>query len=190
MEPSFLLGLSNLQMPKTEGFLLHPLNAAPHDLMVQWRADYEFETLAVPQQDAIARSEKQIRSFMAIDSHRVLFNGDTPVAMTGFNATLPEIVQVGGVYTPPAHRSKGFARIALAMHLAEVAVDGVTEAVLSAATEFAARAYTAIGFERTGDFALVVYLLHQRTQSHPQHQLTVDLGARSILDTSSQNKNK
>ncbi|MEL6640765.1 MAG: hypothetical protein AAFP98_05555, partial [Pseudomonadota bacterium] len=47
--------------------------------------------------------------------------------------------------------------IALSMHLMEVAVDGVTEAVLSAANASAAKVYTALGFQRSGDFALVIY---------------------------------
>lgn len=88
---------------------------------------------------------------MTTDSHRVLLRGDVPVCMTGFNAVLPEIVQVGGVYTPPDLRGQGFAKVAVAQHLMEVAVDGVTEAVLSAANDSAARVYTALGFQRTGD---------------------------------------
>jgi len=62
-----------------------------------------------------------------------------------------------GVFTPPALRSRGFARIALAMHLLEVSVDGVSQAVLSAANEAAARAYVALGFERSGSFAIAIY---------------------------------
>lgn len=156
-EPAFLLRIADLVMPDTDGFSLHPLGAAPYDLLVNWRAAYETETLSVPESAAKVRAEKQIQAFITTDSHRVLLRGQTPVAMTGFNASLPEIVQVGGVYTPPDFRSRGYARIALALHLQEVAVDGVTEAVLSAANEAASRAYIALGFERTGSFALVVY---------------------------------
>jgi RimJ/RimL family protein N-acetyltransferase len=156
-EPAFLLTIANLKPPATAGFALKPLSAAPYDLMVQWRANYEVETLFVPEPAASARAEQQVRNFMATDSHRVLFKGDTPVGMTGFNATLPEIVQVGGIYTPPALRGHGYARKALALHLTEVAIDGVTEAVLSSANDAASRVYQSLGFERTGDFALVVY---------------------------------
>lgn len=156
-EPAFLLRIADMVMPDTNGLSLHPLSAAPYDMLVNWRADYETETLSVPKDAAQARAEKQIQAFITTDSHRVLMQGQTPVAMTGFNASLPEIVQVGGVYTPPELRSRGYARVALALHLQEVAVDGVTEAVLSAANEAASHAYIALGFERTGSFALVVY---------------------------------
>ena len=157
IEPSYLLTVADMVMPACGGYRLRPLSAAPLDLMIAWRRDYDIETLHVDPAEAALQAEQQIRSFMAIDSHRVLFEGDTPVSMTGFNAVLPEIVQVGGVYTPPALRNRGYARKALALHLQEVAVDGVTEAVLSAANPAAERAYAAIGFDRIGDFALVVY---------------------------------
>ena len=157
LEPSFVLSLSDLIMPDTDGFVLRPLAAAPHDLMVDWRAAYEVETLSMPKAQAAAQAERFVRHAMTTDSHRVVLRDGVPVCMTGFNAMLPEIVQVGGVYTPPEHRGHGYAKVALAQHLMEVAVDGVTEAVLSAANESAARVYTALGFKRTGTFALVIF---------------------------------
>lgn len=156
-EPSYLLTLATLRMPDVTDVTLRPLSAAPFDLLVQWRSDYDVETLSIPRSEAHLSAHRHVRQSIAQDSHRVLFAGDTPVAMTGFNAILPEIVQVGGVYTPPAHRNKAYARKALALHLAEVAVDGVTDAVLSAANDYAARAYLALGFEQIGTFALVIY---------------------------------
>ena len=80
-----------------------------------------------------------------------------PVAMTGFNARLPEIVQVGAVYTPPLLRNKGYARLAVALHLAEARETGTRHAVLFAASDAAARAYQAIGFLPTFAFALVLF---------------------------------
>jgi len=113
--------------------------------------------LDAPAKEAKDRATAEITAYITKDSHRVLFKDGVPVSMTGFNAELPEIVQVGGVFTPPALRSRGFARIALAMHLLEVSVDGVSQAVLSAANEAAARAYVALGFERSGSFAIAIY---------------------------------
>jgi len=45
---------------------------------------------------------------------RLLVQNGTPVAMTAFNAALPESVQIGSVYTPPAMRayqSLGFTQV-------------------------------------------------------------------------------
>lgn len=157
IEPAFVLDIAHMVMPDTTGFTLKPLTAAPLDLLIAWRTDYQIATLDAPAAEAKERATKEINAYVAKDSHRVLFKDDKPVSMTGFNAELPEIVQIGGVYTPPDMRSRGFARIALAMHLSEVSVDGVTQAVLSAANEAAARAYVALGFERTGSFAIAIY---------------------------------
>jgi predicted GNAT family acetyltransferase len=66
-------------------------------------------------------------------------------------------VQVGGIYTPPALRGRGLARAAVALHLAEARNTGVSRAVLFAASPAAARAYTAIGFQPNGSFALVLF---------------------------------
>jgi predicted GNAT family acetyltransferase len=77
--------------------------------------------------------------------------------VTGFNAILPEAVMIGGVYTPKYLRGRGFARAALALHLAEARSKGVKRAVLSAANAIAAKTYTAIGFQQIGDFMIVLY---------------------------------
>jgi predicted GNAT family acetyltransferase len=74
--------------------------------------------------------------------------------MTGFNATLPEIVQIGGVYTPADLRGRGYARRAVALHLAEARGKGTARAVLFAANDAAARAYRAIGFQPAVPFTL------------------------------------
>ncbi|WP_139792875.1 GNAT family N-acetyltransferase [Pseudophaeobacter leonis] len=86
---------------------------------------------------------------------RILEVGGAPVAMTNFNAALPSIVQVGGVYTPPDLRGLGYARRAVALHLAEAQQAGITEATLFAANPAAARAYEAIGFSRIGSYRIV-----------------------------------
>lgn len=156
-EPSYLLNISDLIMPDVSGFTLQPLTAAPVDLLIAWRTDYQISTLETPPDVARERAEREIKAYIQTDSHRVLFCDGKPVGMTGFNAELPEIVQIGGVYTPPEFRSRGFARVALAMHLSEASIDGVTQAVLSAANEPAARAYLALGFERIGSFAIAIY---------------------------------
>lgn len=156
-EPSFVLNIADMQMPDVDGFALHPLSAASRALLIDWRAHYQMDTLEAPKDVAHDRAIREIDAYLAADSHRVLFKDRVPVSMTGFNAQLPEIVQIGGVYTPPEFRSRGFARVALAMHLMEASIDGVTTAVLSAANDAAARAYVAIGFERTGSFAIAIY---------------------------------
>ncbi|PJI93037.1 acetyltransferase (GNAT) family protein [Yoonia maricola] len=156
-EPLYELPLKDMLVPDCTGFTLRPLTDAPRDLIIAWRCAYLKEALPMPGEDPKQKAKDDVDSFIAADTHRVLYEGDTPMAMTGFNATLPEAVQIGAVYTPPADRSRGLARRAVAMHLQEAQADGVERAILFAASPQACKAYEAIGFRRTGDYTILFY---------------------------------
>ncbi len=156
-EPGFALDLKGLQPPQLGGCDLIPAASVPRDLLITWRAAATVETQGMPPADASERAAQDVDGWLDRDSHRVLLCDGLPVALTGFNARLPEIVQVGGVFTPPHLRSRGYARTAVALHLAEARQKGATRAVLFAATPAAVRAYLAIGFQPAADFALVLY---------------------------------
>ena len=156
-EPGYRLLLSEVEMPDVTGCELRSLDAVPLETLISWRASYCIESLGVLPGDAPAKAAKDIESYIANDTHRSLFFDRVPVGMTGFNAVLPEIVQIGGVYTPPEFRGRGFARRSLAMHLAEARDTGVEEAVLFAANPAAERAYLAIGFKPADPFSIVVF---------------------------------
>ncbi|HEV8036026.1 GNAT family N-acetyltransferase [Yoonia sp.] len=156
-EPLYALSLDDLVMPDLAGFRLVPLKDAPRALVVGWRRAYLEEVLPMPGEDSAMTAVKDIVGYLEADTHRVLYEGDTPVAMTGFNAVLPEAVQIGGVYTPPALRARGYARRAVALHLAQAQAAGTKTASLFAASPQACKAYEAIGFRRTGDFRILIY---------------------------------
>lgn len=156
-EPGFALDLDRLRQPATNGAALVPASSVPRNLLVSWRAAATVETQGMPPSEASVHAAKDVDGWLANDSHRVLLQDDRPVALAGFNARLPEIVQVGGVYTPPELRNRGHARTAVALHLAEARAQGCSRAVLFAATPAAARAYLAIGFQPAPDFALVLF---------------------------------
>ncbi len=155
-EPGFSLDLDRLLVPDLPGTSLRPLT--PDDLprVLQWRETYIGEVLGVTGPDARAKAEADLNAWLARDSHRLLVHRGEPVALTGFNAILPEIVQVGGVYTPATLRGKGYARRAVALHLAEARATGTRRAVLFAASDAAARAYRALGFQPTAAFTLLL----------------------------------
>ena len=155
-EALFALDLAELLRPDIGGFRLVPLSEAPRDLMLRWRADYGREALGWTC-DAEAQAEADMAGALANGQHRVLMRGPEPVAATGFNARLPGIVQVGGVWTPPEHRRQGLARAAVALHLLETRTEGVERAILFTANLFAARAYRALGFSEVGRFRLLVF---------------------------------
>lgn len=156
-EPSFALDLRDLIVPQAENARLVPLSDGDRSLLIRWREAYHLESLGTDPGMARAAARKDIDGYFQRDSHRLLMVDDQPVSMTGFNATLPEIVQIGGVFTPPALRGRAYARTAVALHLAEARDAGVRKAVLFAASIAAVRAYVAIGFAPAGTFSLVLF---------------------------------
>jgi RimJ/RimL family protein N-acetyltransferase len=156
-EPGFDLWLDRLVMPDVTGFRLQPLTRALLPLVTTWRALYLQELQALPPDAAQTRADEDVWRWLLAGDHRLLVQGEEPVAMCGFNARLPEVVQVGAVFTPPALRGRGHARRAVALHLAEARATGLRRAVLFAASEAAATAYRAIGFQPQGRMAIVEF---------------------------------
>ena len=156
-EPGFALDLADLKVPDLPGSTLVAASADLRPQLVAWRSAYHREVLGTPDVEAQAQAPRDVEGWLAQGSHRVLMQDGQPVAVTGFNADLPEIVQVGGVYAPPALRGRGLARRAVALHLDEAHKAGVRRAVLFAISPAAARAYAAIGFRPAQPFALVLF---------------------------------
>ncbi len=157
-EPHFLLDRADLTVPEGPGHIV-PLAQAPEAVIKGWMRDYEVNTLNTPADQAAHRVEESYANHTTLRSHVVLTDGDTPLAMTGFNAQVPDIVQVGGVYTPPDLRGRGHARRAVALHLAAA---GARRAVLFSASVAAARAYRAIGFRQIGEWTLLLLADRER----------------------------
>ncbi len=156
-DPGFLLDLDDLTVEMREDEALISVRDAPRALMDEWRIAYEIEAVQAPPEKARLKGPQDIDQFIASDSHRVLLVDGVPVAMSGYNTTFEDTVQVGGVYTPPDLRGRGYARRVVGRHMAECRARGAKRAVLFAASEEAARAYRAIGFQRAGSFALVLF---------------------------------
>ena len=157
-EPLYRMALADLRLPGAGDLQLRPATPADAGLLTGWRADYLVETLGAaegPHTEADAAA--QVSALTALDRLRVLEQAGTPVAMTSFNAVLPDIVQIGGVFTPPARRGRGHARDAVALHLAEARAAGAQDAILFASGPPAMRAYEAIGFRRIGGYQLVFF---------------------------------
>ena len=149
-EPQFILALDDLRMPRTEGLTLRVPVEDDLPLLADWRFAFGTEVMGWGEGHRGRAAADAVRHLEG-RTHRILMRGGAPVAVTGFNAMLPEIVQIGGVFVPPALRGQGLARTAVALHLAEA---DVPRATLCAASDHAARAYAALGFERCGDFTM------------------------------------
>jgi len=125
--------------------------------LVGWREQFLIETgLAAPGPSVRDNAKTIIELLHARGDHWVLEDDGKPVSYTAFNARLPDLVQIGGVWTPPSLRGRGYARRAVAGSLLEAREAGVTRAILFTNSTQASRAYQAIGFLRTGEYGLLI----------------------------------
>jgi len=80
-----------------------------------WRAEYHAELLGASRSAALEQQgRREAEERRRSGALWVLTVGGEIVAMTGFNAEARGIAQVGGVYTPPERRGRGYARAAVA----------------------------------------------------------------------------
>ncbi|WP_334194219.1 GNAT family N-acetyltransferase [Pararhodobacter sp.] len=164
-EPLYHLDLAALDLSTLAPGTIRRPRERDRDLLTAWYTGFEASALNTP--PALAAERGADRADLAIDGDHVrLFERDeTPLAMTAFNAELPEIVQVGGVYTPPEGRNRRAARSAVGLHLAEARRYGVRQAVLAAASPAACRSYETLGFRPVGQMTLA--LLHAPAGAAP-----------------------
>jgi ribosomal protein S18 acetylase RimI-like enzyme len=162
-ERLFSLRLSDLVVP--EALASGALECrGPHAnelaLLASWRADYCIETLGGRDGPELrAQSAEIVARLQRGLAHWVLLAGNDIVSYSAFNARLPGIAQIGGVFTPRALRSRGYARAVVAGSLLGARRDGVERAILFTpeANTAAQRAYQAIGFRHIGDFGLLLF---------------------------------
>ncbi|WP_296417040.1 GNAT family N-acetyltransferase [Pseudooctadecabacter sp.] len=159
-ETLFSLALDKATMPDGPGHLRRVVEA-DRPVLRDWMLDYDVNTLGLTRADAEARVDREFDAALAAGSRRILAEGETPLCLTGFNAVVDDIVQVGPVYTPPEHRGKGHARRAVALHLQEARKDGANRSILFATDPSAIAAYRAVGFRPIGRFSLIFF-------EHPQ----------------------
>jgi RimJ/RimL family protein N-acetyltransferase len=161
-EGLYTLDMRALRVPgmlKAQRMQARKIEPSDRDLLIDWFEAYEVETLG-GEAGASTRREATERFEMTLREGRgyLLLRDGEPVAYSGFNAVLPDAVQIGGVFTPPAERGRGFARAIVAASLVDVAKDGVERAILFTGEDnvAAVTAYRALGFDRVGDFRLTL----------------------------------
>ncbi len=167
-EKLYALDLSNLIVPDDlVSVRVTGREIAPDDLelLLEWRIDYEVHTLGA---DPTPELREKLQAFLkrSCGTHRmwILERDGLRVSTTAFNAVTSECVQVGGVYTPPKLRSRGYARAAVAHSLLDARSGGAKKGVLFTGFDNAAarRAYEALGFEYVGDYCIL--LLKERME--------------------------
>jgi predicted GNAT family acetyltransferase len=163
-EPEILyaVDLSRVIVPRAllDGTIrCRPPQADDRAALHAWGFDYDRETLGAPDTpDARRRSVDFMNARIDAGDAWVAVDCDgTLLSFASFNAALPDIVQLGGIYTPPSLRGRGYAKAIVAHSLLVARERGATRAVLFTPNPSAARAYEAVGFERIGSYALVLF---------------------------------
>jgi uncharacterized protein len=128
-------------------------------LMAAWRYDYSVAALNSAPGDALRRRCEREVEILPLDWQFMLSDGEAIVAYAAFNAALPEIVQIGGVWTPPEWRRRGYGRAVVAGALLAARDSGARRGVLFTGEDNVAaqRVYAALGFRRVGDWRLVLF---------------------------------
>jgi RimJ/RimL family protein N-acetyltransferase len=129
------------------------------ELIAKWAVAYSIETLG-------EKDSPQLWEKCRTSAERSLGEGRTwvledcgePVACSSFNTAIKEAVQVGGVWTPPELRRRGYGRSVVAVSLLDARLEGVEKGFLfTGESNIAAqKAYTALGFRRIGDYRLML----------------------------------
>jgi len=161
-EALFALDLSRLVVPPrlaSGEVACRPPRSEDRAVLRDWGFAYDMETLgAANTPEARRRSAEFID--MRIDANTAWVAVDREgrlLSFSSFNATLPDIVQLGGIYTPPALRGRGYAKLSVAHSLLVARDRGATRAVLFTSNPSAERTYEALGFSRIGEYALVLF---------------------------------
>jgi GNAT superfamily N-acetyltransferase len=160
----YAMDLDRIIMPaalRSGAIVCRPPRADERDLLCEWRFAYHMEALGSPdseetRQGAAAFLDAQIADGHAWVATEAGADPPVPLSLAAFNAALPDIVQLGGIYTPPALRGRGYAKAAVAHSLLMARERGASRAVLFTDNPSAARSYEAVGFRRTGDYSLVL----------------------------------
>jgi GNAT superfamily N-acetyltransferase len=160
-ESLYALDLSGIVIPRAlaDGEVVcRPPHPEERATLFAWRLAYDIETLGATDSDETRdRAARVIDMQIADDNAWVALAGGNPVSLSAFNAALPDIVQLGGIYTPPEFRGKGYARAAVAHSLLVARDRGATRAILFPNNPSAVRSYESVGFRRIGDYGMVLF---------------------------------
>jgi ribosomal protein S18 acetylase RimI-like enzyme len=129
------------------------------ELVTAWRVAFSIETLGADDTPQLwEQCRAGVERYLAEQLTWILEDQGQPVACSSFNAAIEEAVQIGGVWTPPERRRRGYGRSVVAASLLDARSQGVEKAILFTGERNVAaqKAYTALGFRHIGDYRIVL----------------------------------
>jgi GNAT superfamily N-acetyltransferase len=156
-EKLFALDLSDLRVPARVGRSFRRAGPGDTDLLRRWLKAYEIEAIGRADDDELERLvEGQVAHKTGGADCWLLEADESPLSLSGFNARLPDILQVGPVYTPKERRGQGHARLLVGLTLQAARDQGVRKAVLFTNVPSAIHAYEALGFQVTCGYRMAL----------------------------------
>ncbi|QMT59174.1 GNAT family N-acetyltransferase [Legionella sp. PC997] len=153
----YQLLVSEMRVPNSVYQLKKAKHCAP-DIVKRWLTDYHVEALGADLSNLsdVESINNSIKEASNRDDLWILEDDGLPLSLCGFNASLPDIVQIGPVWTPVEYRNHGYARAVVALCLLEAQKNGVKQAILFTNNLAAERAYFSIGFKKIGEYRLAI----------------------------------
>ncbi|WP_299778462.1 GNAT family N-acetyltransferase [uncultured Roseobacter sp.] len=153
-EPLYELRLLDLSEMPSQNRCLRRAAADDVSWLADWFDGYHRDTGkgTLDGVDGISAAKR----FIDKPDGRIMEADGVPCAMSALNARTEDMVQIGGVYVPTCHRGRGHGARIVALHLAELRDEGITKAILFAASPVAAHAYESIGFRHIGHYGIAL----------------------------------
>ena len=156
----YSLALDDLVVPEalqTGRVAGRPAQRCDVDILARWRVGYEIEALGEEETEELRVHERAMAARAVEEGNTWVLEADgRPVATSAFNSCIAEAVQIGGVWTPPEFRGRGYARCIVAQSLLDARAEGAQLAILFTDEDNipAQKAYTSLGFRHVGDYYL------------------------------------
>ena len=163
--------LHQLQVPtvlSATGVVCRPGTQVDRELLVRWRVDFSRESLGFEDSRELRSScREHVDQLLAKRDIWILETSGVRVASATIHARVRLEVTVGGVWTPPEFRGRGYARAVVAGMLLAEREGGVEQAVLFAdrTNPVSQRTYEALGFVAIGDYGIILF---QEPQAVPR----------------------
>jgi RimJ/RimL family protein N-acetyltransferase len=129
------------------------------DLVSRWRVQFCIESLGDEDSPQLyERCRASLERSLAQGWTWILEWDGQPVASSSFNTAIREAVQIGGVWTPPELRQRGYGRAVVAASLLDARAEGVGTSILFTGQDNipAQKAYRALGFGLIGNYRLLL----------------------------------
>ena len=161
-ENLYSLALADLVEPldlstgQLEGRRIEPRDL---DLVTTWRVAFAVHGLGEEESPQLwEETRASLERSMARRWTWVLEDCGRLVSTSSFNTAIAEAVQIGGVWTPPELRRRGYGRAAVAASLVDARAEGAHTAILFTGVDniAAQKAYLALGFRQIGNYRLLL----------------------------------